>query len=259
MTSAIEERFGLTDPANSQARIGFAEVEEFEGWSRAPQAVQALVLQHGARRVLELGSGANPTLPIAFVREQRLEYTTSDVSQEELAKAPQGYRTLLLDLSSAPLPPALHGQYDFVFSRMVNEHVPDGEAYYRNIFALLSPGGITAHWFSTLYTLPFLINRLLPESWTDRLLEHFARRDAHQHSKFRAYYSWSRGPTAGMIARFQRLGFHILTYRGYFGHYYYARRLGWLQKLEARKAAWLLRHPFPLACSYAHLLLQRPR
>jgi hypothetical protein len=141
---------------------------------------------------------------------------------------------------------------------MVNEHIRDGERYYRNIHDMLSPGGITAHWFSTLYALPFLINRLLPDKVTDFLLDTFSPRNRHQHEKFRAYYSWSRGPSPRMIRRFEGIGFKVLRYDGYFGHGYYALRLPWLHKVEMKKMNWLVRHPQPWACSYAHIVLQRP-
>jgi hypothetical protein len=141
---------------------------------------------------------------------------------------------------------------------MVNEHIKDGERYYRNIRDMLAPGGITMHWFSTLYALPFIMNRLLPDKLADCLLNNFAPRDRHQHQKFRAYYSWSRGPSRRMIRRFEQIGFKVLRYEGYFGHNYYAHRLPWLHKVEMKKMNWLVRHPQPGACSYAYVVLERP-
>ena len=50
--------------------------------------------------MLEIGSGANPTLSPAEVSARGLRYTTNDVSAEELAKADPAYATLLLDMAS---------------------------------------------------------------------------------------------------------------------------------------------------------------
>jgi len=59
--------------------------------------------------------------------------------------------------------------------------------------AAAHPGGVSAHWFSTLYALPFLANRALPEWLGNTMLNTFAPRDRDRHEKFRAYYSWGRG------------------------------------------------------------------
>jgi hypothetical protein len=60
-----------------------------------------------------------------------------------------------------------------------------------------------------------------------------------------------------MVARFETLGFDVLTYAGYFGHTYYQRRLRVLHYLEEKKAAWLAKHPHPLLTSYAWVVLRK--
>jgi len=238
-------------------KINYATVDEFEGWDKAPQAAAELIARLGSRNVLEIGAGANPTLPVALVRDRQLRYTTNDLAEGELAKADGAYQRLRHDFSETEPPPELRGQFDLVFSRMVNEHVRDGERYYRNIATVLQPGGTTFHWFSTLYALPFLANRLMPEFLAEALLNVFAPRDRYQHDKFRAYYSWGRGPTPRMIANFERLGFEVVEYTGYFGHGYYQRRLPLLHRLEQGKAEWLVRHPHPWLTSYARVVLRK--
>jgi hypothetical protein len=86
-----------------------------------------------------------------------------------------------------------------------------------------------------LYAFPFLINRLLPDKLSNWLLNTFAPCDRHQHERFRAYYSWSRGPSPRMTCRCERIGFKVLQYESYFWHTYYARRLPWLHKVEIKK------------------------
>lgn len=237
--------------------IEYSAWEQFPGWSGAADWIGALVRRHASRHVLEIGAGANPTLPLERLPDLGIaQYTTNDVSAAELAKAPPGYETLCADFTDPAL--MLARQYDFICSRMVNEHVRDGETYYRNIFRALAPGGVTAHAFSTLYALPFLVNRLTPEWISEALLNAFAPRDRHQHDKFRAYYSWSRGPTARQMRRFEWLGFEVLEYRGFFGHRYYEHRLAPLHRAELTKERWLLRHPIPQLTAYATVVLRRP-
>ncbi len=238
-------------------RVTFHTVDEFEGWAAAPAAVKTILAEHKPRHILEVGSGANPTLEPAFVAAQNLEYTANDVSPEELAKADAAYRRLVLDVSTSPIPSSLQGKFDFIFSRMTNEHVSDGRQYHRNIHAMLAEGGIAAHWFSTLYAFPFVVNKLTPASLSDWLLSCFAPRDLHRHGKFKAIYSWSRGPSAAMIRRLEAIGYEVLEFRGYFGHTYYRHRLPVLHRLEQLKTRWLVRHPVGRLTSYAYLLLRK--
>jgi len=72
---------------------------------------------------------------------------------------------------------------------MVSEHIFDGEIFQKNIYKLLNPDGLSVHYFSILYALPFLLNRFIPESFSEILLEKFAPRDEEKHGKFKAYYS----------------------------------------------------------------------
>ena len=183
-----------------------------------------------------------------------LDYTTSDVDEKELIKADNIYRKLVLDLSLNNI--VLNEKYDLVFSRMVGEHISDGEVFHKNIYKLLNPGGLSVHCFSTLYAFPFLLNRLMPESLSDILLRQFAPRDEEKHGKFKAYYSWSRGPSKKMIERFRKIGFEIIEYNGYFGHNYYGK-ISPLHKLEQLKANWLVKHPISFLTSYACIVLKK--
>jgi SAM-dependent methyltransferase len=240
-------------------RIAYGTYEDFPGWDGAAAFFGSLIERNGSKSILEIGSGANPTLSPEYVRSQGVRYTTNDVSEGELIKAKSSYETLHLDMAAAERRELPLEAFDLVFSRMVNEHVSDGERYYRNIFSVLQPGGVTAHCFSTLYALPFVINRILPERLGSRVFDAFHLRDRHQHDKFRAHYSWSRGPTRRMIDRLSDIGFEIVEYRGFFGHRYYDRGLpSAMRRLETAKSAWLLDHPVPALTSYATVVLRKP-
>jgi hypothetical protein len=230
----------------------------FPGWDGAPKFLESLVEEYDCGHILEVGSGANPTLREIYVRDRGISCITSDVEPEELEKSDSPFERLVLDLSSNQISSDLLGKFDCVFSRMVGEHINDGRQFHTNIYNLLMPGGISAHCMSTLWCLPFAANMLLPEFVSHRLLNSFSPRDTHKHGKFPARYSWGRGPTKQMIARFEELGFQIVNYTGYFGHPYYAHRFPLLHRAEMAKAKLLLRWPTPHLCSYATIVLRKP-
>ena len=240
--------------------VVYEHYRRFPGWTQAPSFLKSLIERESSTSVLEIGAGANPTLSPADLEGLGLRYTTNDRSASELAKAGPAYETLLLDMATAGHAALPAQQFDLVFSRMVNEHVADGERYYRNIWRCCV-GGLTAHCFSTLYALPFVVNRLVPERLGSRLLDVFnPRPDRYQQDKFPAHYSWSRGPTRRMIGRLTGLGYEIVEYRGFFGHPYYERPLlRPVRALEEAKAASLCRHPIPALTSYAVVILRKPR
>lgn len=239
--------------------ISYDCVENFEGWGKAEDHFKALLAKYNCRRILEVGSGANPTLSPEFVQASGLSYVTSDLSREELEKANIAFERLVLDMSSEAIDSSLFESFDCILSRMVGEHISDGHQYHRNIYRLLRPGGISAHCFSTLWTLPFIANRLLPESVTGYMLNTFSPRDdEYQHGKFKAHYSWSRGPSKRMVRRFEQLGFEVIRYTGHFGHSYYLKRLPWLHRMEMLKTKLMLKRPVPQLCSYATLVLRKP-
>jgi hypothetical protein len=121
----------------------------------------------------------------------------------------------------------------------------------------LNDNGLAVHCFSTLYAFPFLVNKLIPEWLSDKLLAIFnPREDYHQHAKFKAYYDMSFGPTAKMIKFFSTIGYEIVDYTGYFGHPYY-KRIPPIDAIERVKAKWLVKHPVPFLTSYSSVILKK--
>ena len=227
---------------------------DFPGWEKMPLFIKEIIIKHDLEKILEIGSGANPTLDASTVKNLNLDYTTSDVDERELTKADNIYKKLVLDLSLNNI--KLNESYDLIFSRMVGEHIFDGEVFHKNIYKLLNPKGLSVHCFSTLYALPFLLNRFLPERLSDIFLRKFAPRDEDMHGKFKAYYSWSRGPSNNMVKKFKDIGYEIVEYNGFFGHNYY-KKIFPLNKLEQFKMNWLVNQPIPWLTSYATLILRK--
>lgn len=238
-------------------RIHYQVRKDYRGFDRPPDLVQSVIENHGCKSILEVGSGANPSLGPEYVRARHLRYVTNDLSEEELTKADAAFDRLVMDFAGE-IDPALYGQFDLVFSQMVSEHIHDGRRFHENIFKVLKPGGLAVHYLPCLGALPFMTNRVLPSGLTARLLRFFNPRDEMKKGKFKAYYSWALGPTRGMIGRFRSVGFEIVEYIGCYGHDYYRRRLRLLDNLEEIKSKMLVRYPVPWLCSYVTVFLRKP-
>ena len=224
-------------------------------WDDYSTFVQSLVLENPAHNICDVGGGANPVLPLRFIQENNLDCTILDISSNELEKAPQGYKKLVQDIEAKGMVP--FDQFDFVVTKMMVEHIRNGRLFHKNIFSMLKPGGIAVHYFPTLYTLPFLINKLIPERLSSFLLDVFLPRDRYQLAKFPAYYSWCYGPTPAMLRMLNEIGYEILLYKGFFGHIYYSR-IPVLRDLHKAYTQYLVNHPNPYLTSFAQVILRKP-
>ena len=254
----FDRRYGLIFERRRQARGAVSFHLSSEAWRDFPQLIRDAILSSPGRAVCDVGGGARPALDIEFVKEFALDYTVMDISADELAKAPEEYHKLQLDIGSA-LPTGVEGPFDVVFSKTLAEHVRNAEQFHRNVFRLLAEGGVAIHMFPTLFAPAFVANRLLPAPVTRWLLNRVQgerRNPEGLEGKFPAYYSWCRGPSARQFKRFEKLGYEVAEYRCYFGTpgYYRPLRLGWLDDVVSR---WLLRHGVSGLSSYAVVVLRR--
>jgi SAM-dependent methyltransferase len=238
-------------------RISYHEKEAL--WEGYENYVRELALKEGAQNIAELGGGAKPILGDSEKWGFADHRIIVDISAEELAKAEADadVETRVLDLCK----PVKDGRevYDIVFSQMLCEHVPDGRAFHQTCFDLLRPGGLAVHYFPTLYTLPFVLNRLIPEGAARSLLRKIqpGRIDNPKYEKFPAYYDWTTGPTKRAIRRFESVGFQLEAWHGAYGHHYY-HLVKPLDALEQAKSRWLMKHPVPALTSYAAITLRKP-
>jgi len=226
-------------------------------WQDYSGYLEDLVVRPKVKNICEIGGGANPSLPLDLIQRHRLEYTILDISAEELRKAPDEYRKIQADIMSPTL--SLDGGYDLVFSKMLAEHVQSGHDFHANVLRLLRDGGYAFHFFPTLYALPFVINFLLPDQLTEHILLFLqpSRVRTGKHSKFKAYYSWCRGPLKRQIRRFESLGYSVEEYVGFFGHSGYYRKIKPLFALHLFMSSLLTKYPTPLLTSFAYVLLRK--
>lgn len=231
------------EPRYTSSHVCFASV---------PEAVRSR-LAHGMS-VCEVGGGSTPLLLPDERHRLGLAYTVVDVDAGELAKAPDDVHKVELDITSSALPQC----FDVIFSKQVAEHVRDPRRMHRNIHAMLRPGGVAIHFFPTLYSAPFALNRIVPERVAEQVLLHIQPyRSSRYSGKFPAYYRWCRGPTRRQVLRLLSTGFEIEEYVAGFGHAYYAS-VPVLHRLEEAKTRLLMRHPVALLTSYAVVVLRRP-
>jgi len=220
--------------------------------------VLRLAREQAVRSVCDLGGGANPVLSLDDIEQLGLRYLVVDASAQELGKTPAGYETRQVDVVDPSF--ELGGeQFDLVVSRFVAEHVPDPAAFHSSARRVLRPGGWAAHFFPTLPSPPFVINRLLMARGSRQMVDLLQPRSRHQegqHGKFRAYYRWCEGPTRRQHRRFASVGFTVEGYVVHVGHDYY-RRFPAIQRTADFVSRQLIRRPRPGLSTYAAVVLRR--
>ena len=233
-------------------RVSYADWREAESsfiryvsdWARA----------HPEAAICDVGGGAKPVLEEEERRGRR--YVVIDIDAEELAKCPADVERVQADIATPSF--RSPGRFELVVSNTVAEHVIDPETFHCNVLGMLAPGGTVAHFFPTLWALPFVVNRLVPDRISEPVLLRIQpnRVAEGDEGKFRAYYRWCRGPTRRQIRRFRRLGYEIERYSGYFGHGYY-----WpirpMELLEDWKTRRLIKRPVPALTAYAIVVMHR--
>lgn len=224
-------------------------------WDEYSEFVQSLIQTYNPKKICDVGGGANPVLPLQFINENKLDCTVLDISRVELEKAPQGYKKLVQDIEANDF--VLSEQFDFIITKMMAEHLKNGKLFHENIFTLLKPAGIAVHYFPTLFALPFLINKLIPEWLSSFLLNIFLPRDRYQLAKFPAYYSWCYGPTPSMLTMLGEIGYEVLEYRAFMGNKYYGK-IPVIGNIHKNYSRYLAQHPSPYLTSFAQVVIRKP-
>lgn len=217
------------------------------------EQLKELVAAYPDADLLELGAGRRPSFTFSELPNTVRSYTVNDISEEELALLPEGYEKACFDVSGDAK--AFSDKYDVVFSRFLAEHVPDGEAMHRNVFQVLKPGGVTFHLIPTLYALPFVINKLLPERVTAKILAAFAPRRAIN-PKFPAYYSACYGNSDRMTELLKGIGYSQVEIRSFYGHFYYEKIPG-LKQIHEQFSALAADRDWADLSSYAYIIARK--
>lgn len=215
--------------------------------------VKRLAREAEVRSICDLSGGANPVLALDDVG-----FVDDEIAQAQLLdKAPGGYEARRLDIGNASFD--LKGErFDLVVSHFVAEHVADPVLFHSSAGALLRPCGRAAHFFPTLPSTPSVVNPLLMEPGSRRMLNLLQPRIRHergQRGKFRAYYRWCEGPTRRQYRRFASVGFSVEDYVVLVGHDY--SLLPGLQRSDDFVSRQLIRRPWPGLSTYSAVVLRR--
>jgi SAM-dependent methyltransferase len=148
--------------------------------------VAGIVNRRPGQVVLDIGGGKEcPFLP--FVKEAGGHLIIAvDCSDHELRLNPELDNKVVADAASRAFP-FRESSADLIASRSVVEHLHDNAAFFANCAQVLRPGGALVHTFPCKFAPFSLINQLLPNRVTRRLLAYF-----HPHWEdecgFVAYY-----------------------------------------------------------------------
>ena len=204
------------------------------------------------RRLLEIGAGRRPLLAPDEIAARNIRYTANDIVQTELDRIPFPVDKAVFD-SCGEVPPGCAGRFDVICSKMVQEHVSNGDKFYANILRLLSDGGVALNFHPTLYCPPFLINRAFPEHVTRAALRFFKpERNSGNIPKFPATYAlcYSSAATEDTIGKIGFSAVHIIP----FYHHEYFTSIPGLRSLDDALSAWARRRDIRALSSYAYTI-----
>jgi SAM-dependent methyltransferase len=225
-------------------------------WEGYKDQIAGIASSVAGADIIEIGAGRAPLFEAADLPQNVASYTLNDISRSELDRAPGPWDKVCFDACGDIA--GIDSRYDLAFSKMLAEHVPDSYRFHSNLFQLLRPGGIGFHFMPTLYSPPFVINRLLPETLSRSLLGFFFKqRNDEQVPKFPARYSMCRGTTAGLIQRYKSIGYAEVDIRTFYGHGYFEKLPG-LRELDHALSSMACRRGWTLLGSYAYVKLVKP-
>lgn len=134
--------------------------------------VADIVNRRPGQVILDIGGGKEcPFLP--FVKDPSAHLIIAvDCSDRELRLNRKLDNRIVADAASREFP-FREGSADVIVSRSVVEHLHDNAVFFGNCARVLRPGGILIHTFPCKFTPFSLINQLLPNWLTRRLLAYF--------------------------------------------------------------------------------------
>jgi SAM-dependent methyltransferase len=258
----IAERFAgnpLFEPFRS---LGYDGLEAW-AWANYKTTILAFARQASLAsgmpaRLLEIGGGRDPLFSPEEARAAGLAVTVNDIDASELAMAPPAFARahfdIAGDLAGAGVSP---GAYDLVISKMVVEHVAGVPRAWTNMQALLAPNGLALAFVPTLYAPPFVINRLMPEALSARILRAFF---PHRHHgimpKFPARYEYCFGAVSKLEPVLKAAGFAQALVVPFWTHGYF-RKIPMLRGLDRAVQLAARAHDWRLLSTYAYILARK--
>ncbi|MBN9442756.1 methyltransferase domain-containing protein [Bosea sp. (in: a-proteobacteria)] len=230
-------------------------------WENYEATILALARHYGLRSVCEIGGGRDPLFTAAQAAQRGIDLIVNDIDAGELALTPSGLKTARFDIAGdLSEPDVAHGGYDMMVSRMVFEHIDGVAQAWRNVHALLAPGGVALAFFPTLWAPVFALNHLLPEK-ASRAIVHAlfpSRRDGGGDPKFPALYDWCRGNSRQLAPMLKQAGFSEMHVQPFWGHGYFERLPG-LREVDKAFNALAAKTRWHFVTTYAYVLVRKER
>ncbi len=226
-------------------------------WAKYKETVTEITSLFDRADIIEIGAGRTPLFDKGDIPENIASYTINDISQRELDLAPEEWQKSCFDVCGDV--GAFKSRYDVAFSKMLAEHVPDGYRFHSNIFEILKPGGTSFHFMPILYSPPFVINKILPETLTRVILRAlFKNRVEDEAPKFPAYYSMCYGASAKLVERYKSIGFAQVDIQTFYGHDYFKKIPG-LREIDRVFSEFAYKQGLTRFGSYAYARLVKPK
>lgn len=228
-------------------------------WENYKPTIIEIAREYGLNRHLEIGGGRDPLFMPDEISELGFEVTLNDISAHELALAPSNYRKVVCDIAADDTPTILGGgRYDLAYCRMVMEHVPDVAKMWRNIHAVLAPGGMALSFFPTLYAPPFVLNRIIPENLSRSLLEFVFpdRKPDGDNPKFPAHYDYCFSEEDKIVPMLQSAGFSDITVLPFWGYSYFVK-FPVLKQIDAAFTRFAQERDWRTVSSFAYVIVRK--
>jgi len=226
-------------------------------WQNYKDEVAQLIAAKASPDIIEIGAGRSPLFSQLDLPANVHSYTISDISRRELELAPGPWNRACFDVCGDVR--CHHGKFDVAFTRMLAEHVTDGYRFHANVFSLLKSGGVAFHFLPTLYSPPFVINKLLPEALSGWLLRAlFAERNDDAIPKFPARYSMCRGKSSRQMRRLRSIGYANVDVKTFYGHDYFSK-IPLIRELDRGLTRLAYTKGLAQLGAYAYLTLAKPQ
>jgi len=156
-----------------------------QDWLAPFQCLADPVARRAGARILDLGSGRRPAIPIES-RSEGCWYAGLDVSKAELALAPRGAYDETIVADATLFQPQLRAQFDLIVSWQVLEHVRPLQLVLDHMHAYLRPNGRLVAMLSGRFSLVGLLNLAIPHRLAASVIAH--QMDRSRDEVFPAFY-----------------------------------------------------------------------
>jgi len=190
---------------------------KFSIWDHYTKIIAEMIDERPGQTVVEVGAGKECPYAGRLTRRAQTRIIGVDVAEDDLRENPDLDDRIVADVTTGiPLDDA---SADLVVSRCVLEHLENVEAFLTEMKRVLKPRARFVHLFACKFSPSGVLNRLVGERVTQRLLALF-RPEQVEPGGFRAYYD--RCYPSAMQQMLRRQGLEVGEVRcGYFQSEYY--------------------------------------